>query len=332
MNSQKIYDLIAVGDSTIDTFIKIHDASVECDINHQACRICVKYGEKIPVDSIAYGVAGNAANVVVGCSMLGLKTAIYTHAGYDWQGQMIIKNFSEKGVSEDFVVIEKGQSSNLSVVLTFQGERTIFVYHQPWHYKLPKLPVCKWLYFTSVSQSFTDSNLVDEVCRFIDQTRTKLAFGPGTYQLKADIKKYPKLLERCELMIVNLEEAKDILGIEKVQRANIRDILSKMLLLGPKIIVVTEGKEGSYASDGKKYLRIGIFPTKLVEKTGAGDAYASGFISALAYSQSLEEAMVWGSISASHVIQEVGAQKGLLTKQDLERHRGAVAELAAKNF
>lgn len=333
MSSQRIFDVIAVGDSTVDTFIKIHDASIECDINHKDCRICVKYGEKIPVDSIAYGVAGNAANVVVGCSLLGLKTAIYTHTGYDWQGENIIKKFSEKGVSADFVVVEKGKSSNLSVVLTFQGERTIFVYHQPWHYKLPELSVCKWLYFTSVSASFTNSDLINEVCHFIDQTRTKLAFSPGTYQLKVGIKKYPKLLERCDLMIVNFEEAKDILGIEKTERINVmRDLLSKMLLLGPKIIVVTNGEEGSYATDGKKYLKVGIFPTKLVERTGAGDAYASGFISALVYNQSLEEAMVWGTINASQVISEVGAQNGLLTKEDLERHRKVVAELAAKNF
>src|SRR3989344_5756596 len=119
--------------------------------------------KKIPGDSIPKGFPGNVANVEAGCPLLGLKTAIYTHTGHDWQGEIIIKNFSEKGVSEDFVVLEKGKSSNLSVVLTFRGERTIFVYHQPWHYRLPKLPVCKWLYFTSVSASFRDSDLINEV-------------------------------------------------------------------------------------------------------------------------------------------------------------------------
>src|SRR3990167_10211854 len=75
------YDLITVGDSTIDTFIKIHDASVECDINHEECKICLRYGSKIPVDAIAQTVAGNAANVTLGCSSLGLKCAIYTNLG-----------------------------------------------------------------------------------------------------------------------------------------------------------------------------------------------------------------------------------------------------------
>ena len=332
MTVQKILDVICVGDSTVDTFIRIHDAAIECDINQKDCRICIDYGEKIPVDSIAHGVAGNAANVVVGCAKIGLKTAIYTHVGLDWQGDMIVKNFRTEGVSEDYVVAEREKSSNLSVVLSFKGERTIFVYHQQWRYKLPKLPVCKWLYFTSVSASFTNSGLVEEVCHYIDQTRTKLAFSPGTYQLKVGIKKYPKLLEKCDLIFVNADEAKEILGIDRSEKSDVGDLLSKMLLLGPKIVVITDGDQGSYAADGKNYFKVGVYPARLIEKTGAGDAYASGFISALILKRSLEEAMVWGAINAAHVVGYVGAQRGLLTQNELERHRKVVRELEAKNF
>ena len=133
------FDLLTIGDSTVDTFIKIHDATVECDINKQDCKICIDYGGKIPVDSIDYGVAGNAANVAVACSKLGLKTAIYTNLGDDAQGEKIKNQFEKQGVSLEHVVVNGGKKSNLSVVLTFQGERTIFVYHQDWYYRLPKL-------------------------------------------------------------------------------------------------------------------------------------------------------------------------------------------------
>src|SRR3989344_8840098 len=251
------FDLITIGDSTIDTFIRIHDATVECDINHQECKICVKYGDKIPVDSIAHGVAGNAANVAVGCSKLGFSCAIYTNLGDDDQGKTIKEALQKENVALDFVKINSGKSSNLSVVLTFQGERTIFVYHQDWYYSFPKLFDSSWVYLTSMAESFTNSNIMDEVCHYLDKSKAKLAFSPGTFQLKADIKRYPKILEKCEIIFVNLEEAKRILGISESEIVNERDLLSKMHFLGPKTVVITDGANGSYVSDGNRNLKIG---------------------------------------------------------------------------
>jgi len=326
------FDLITIGDSTIDTFIRIHDATVECDINHRECKICVKYGDKIPVDSIAHGVAGNAANVAVGCSKLGLNTAIYTNLGGDDQGKTIKEILEKERVASDYIKLNHGKVSNLSVVLTFQGERTIFVYHQDWDYRLPNLANTSWVYLTSMAQSFTNSNIMDEVCRYIDKSKARLAFGPGTYQLKADIKRYPKILEKCEIIFVNLEESKRILEISESEIVNEHDLLSKMLLLGPKTVVITDGANGSYTSDGNRNLKIGIFPTKLVEKTGAGDAYASGFMAAIISRMPLEEAMVWGAINAACAITETGTQNGLLTKEQLLKHRQGANSFKAVNF
>jgi len=328
---KNVFDLITIGDSTIDTFIKIHDATVECDINNKDCKICIKYGEKIPVDSISHSVAGNAPNVAVGSQKLGLKSAIYTNLGDDEHGHLIKKKLVQSKVSENYIQIHPNKESNLSVVLTFRQERTIFVYHQPWDYSLPELSECSFLYLTSTAESFTKSNLFNQVNRYIEKNKPKLIFNPGTYQLKAGIKKYPQILEKCHLLIVNREEARKVLEIEK-DDVNQKDLLSKLLLLGPKNVVITDGAEGSFATDGKSFFRAGIFPTELVEKTGAGDAYSSGVIAGLFYKLPLAEAMIWGTINASHAIQFVGTQNGLLAKDDLERHRKTVSELVASEF
>src|SRR3989344_5370909 len=325
------FDLITIGDSTIDTFIKIHDATVECDINNKDCKICIKYGEKIPVDSISHSAAGNALNVAVGSQKLGLKCAIYTNLGDDEHGHLIKKRLVQSKVSADYIQVDPNKESNLSVVLTFKGERTIFVYHQPWNYSLPELLPCSFMYLTSTAESFTKSELFDEINRYIEKNTPKLIFNPGTYQLKAGIKNYPQILEKCFLLIVNREEAIKILEIDDSD-VNQKDLLSKLLLLGPKNVVITDGAEGSFATDGKGFFRVGIFPAQLVEKTGAGDAYASGVIAGLFYNLPLTEAMIWGTINASHAIQFVGTQNGLLSKDDLERHRKAVSELVAADF
>ncbi len=326
------FDIITIGDSTVDTFIKIHDATVECDINHEECKICIAYGDKIPVDSIGHEVAGNAANVALGCAKLDLKTAIYTNLGDDQAGYSIKQAFEDTGVSTQFVKVNQDKESNLSVVLTFSGERTIFVYHQPWYYSLPALGETSWIYLTSMAESFTSSNIMDEICHYIKKSHSKLAFAPGTYQLKADVKRYPKVLEKSNLLIVNLEEAKKILNINIKETVDVKTLLAKLLLLGPKIAVITDGTEGSYATDGQRNLRLGIFPTQLVEKTGAGDAYSSGFLTALILGKPVEEAMVWGTVNAAKVIGRIGPQKGLLSKAELANYLKAASGLVATPF
>lgn len=330
--SDKPFDLITIGDSTIDTFIRIHDASVECDVNKQDCKLIIQYGSKIPVDSIDYSVAGNAANVAAGAAKLGLKTAIYTNLGDDDQGRTIKTKLSDAGISPTYIKENAGKKSNLSVVLTFQGERTIFVYHQDWYYKLPQIEKSEWIYLTSMAETFVDSNIMDEVVAYIKKSGARLVFGPGTFQLKADIKRSPEVLENCELLIVNKEEAKRILNIEQTEMVDPRDLLAKLLLLGPKSAVVTDAEDGSYGCDGKQNFKLGVFPTQVVEKTGAGDAYSSGMIAGLFYGLPFEEAMVWGTINASHEIQESGTQKGIMNKEDIERHRKTVPELSAVQF
>jgi len=326
------FNLITIGDSTIDTFIKIHDATVQCDINHEDCKICLRYGDKIPVDSIAHGVAGNAANVAVGVSKLGLKTAIYTNLGDDDHGETIKRALAKERVSCEYVKINLKTDSNLSVVLSFHNERTIFVYHQDWHYSLPNFAPSSWIYLTSISETFVKSKIINEILGYIDKTDAKLAFAPGTHQLKVGIRRYPKLLEKCQLLTVNLSEAKTILEIDQCELVDPRDLLSKLLFLGPKIVVITDGENGSYASDGQKNLKLGILNSHVAEKTGAGDAYSSGLISALFFEEPLEKAMVWGTINSSYVIQKIGAQNGLLSKEELLRIRKAHSRLTAVTF
>lgn len=321
MRTVDSFDLISVGDSTIDTFIKIHDASVVCDINRRNCKISFPYGGKIPVDAIDHGVAGNAANVVIGGAKLGLKSAIYTNLGDDDQGAHIKDAFKKAGVAEDYVIVNKNKQSNLSVVLTFQGERTIFVYHQDWYYQLPSLASCKWLYLTSMAETFTNSNVIDDVCHYLDRTRAKLVFSPGTFQIKADVKRYPRLLEKCDVIIVNLEEAKKILGADERDTTGVHEILEQLLLLGPKVIVVTDGAEGSYATDGQRFLKAGIIPTQVSEKTGAGDAYSAAFLAALFQNEDIAEAMIWGTLNSSAVISRISTQSGQLTKGEILEKR-----------
>lgn len=306
-----MFDLISIGDSVIDTFIPLDDA--ELKIIDGEPKLCLRYGDKIPVGNSVTLVAGNAANNAVGSSRLKLKTAIYVNVGGDGDGNRIKKKLHDEGVDTRFVVVNKELPSNHHVVLDFRGERTILIYHQPWHYSLPDLDRAKWIYFTSLSPTFVKSDLIGQLTNYLERTNAKLLFNPGTFQIKNGVKKHPRLLSLTELFVVNLEEAKIILGYEESDNIPIKKLMHGILDLGPRMAVITDGKSGSFGCDGSSSFHLGILPAKLVEMTGSGDAFATGTLAGLFHGKSLPEAMRWGAANGAAVVEKIGPQAGLLT-------------------
>lgn len=313
-----MFDIISIGDATIDNFVQIHNAEIKCDLNKTNCKLCVEYGDKIPVDYLSHLVAGNGANNAVGAARLKLKTAIYVNVGSDTSGKQIIEKLKQEGVSTRYVAVNEGMESNLSTVISFKGERTIFVFHQRWNYKLPDLDFTKWVYFTSLSPSFTQSNLLNELGVYLERTGSKLVYNPGTYQIKAGVKKCPKILALTEVFIVNYGEAWRVLGWEEKENIPIKKLLKGLADLGPKKTIITNGEEGSYGFDGERFYHLGAFPAKLIEMTGAGDAYASGVLAGLFYGEDLKDAMRWGAANAASVVEQIGSLAGLLTYDQIQ--------------
>ncbi len=325
-----MFDLISIGDATIDNLVLIHDAEIRCNLDKSKCMLCIEYGDKISVDKLVRTVAGNAANSAVGAQRLNLKSAIYVNIGTDSAGKQILQTFKKEGVSTRYVVIEDKMESNLSTVLSFQGERTIFVYHQDWRYKLPDLDSTRWVYFTSLGPSLAKSNLLNELTSYLQRSSCKMLYSPGTYQIKLGITKNPKLLALTEIIIVNLSESKRILGHEDSDNIAIKKLLTGLADLGPKMVIITDAIKGSYGYDGINYYFIESFPAKLVESTGAGDAYSTAVLAALYNGKNLSEAMRWGSVNSASVVGYVGAQAGLLTLSQMQQKLKENSKITAK--
>ncbi len=186
-------------------------------------------------------------------------------------------------------------------------------YHQPWSYHLPDLDPTRWVYFTSLSPSFVHSSIISQLTQYLERTRAKLLYNPGTFQIKHGVKKYPSLLSLTEVFIVNKEEAKLVLGYKEGDKVPIKKLLKELVDLGLRMAVVTDGLGGSYGSDGEHFYSLGCFPSRMIQMTGAGDAYATGVLAGLFHDKGLSEAMRWGGVNAASVVEEIGPQKGLLT-------------------
>lgn len=310
-------DFIAIGDTVVDEFIKLKEARVSCDVNRENCTISMKWGDKIPYDSsVLVPAVGNAANAAVAAARLGLSTGFISNVGNDRFGEEILSIFKKEGVDTKYIAVNDGIPTNHHYVLSYDAERTILIRHEAYPYLIPDgLAPPKWIYLSSAGERSLAFNT--ELAKWLrEHPETKLAFQPGTFQIKMGKEKLAELYSATEVVAVNKEEAEKILGLGVT---DIKELLEKMRALGPKIALITDGTNGAYASDGGEMLKAPIYPdpSPPVNRTGAGDAMTSTFVVALALGKSLKEALLWGPINSMSVVQHVGAQKGLLSREAL---------------
>lgn len=322
-------EVICIGDATLDVFLGLgkDEASLHCRLDREECELGLKYGQKIPVDSVDFSLGGNASNGAVGLKRLGFEVGLFSRIGNDEIGSIVQSKLKAEGLSSTLVQKTVGASAH-STIINFKGERTILEKRYPHNYELPKnLPETNWLYLSSVGPNY--EKFFGQVAEFVKKNNLKLAYNPAQTELRADFKTYESILAVCEILFVNKEEAGQMLGkpqwtidngqLTASNAAAAKEILQEISRLGPKIVVMTDGRNGSYASDGLKFYHSDIFPVEVVEATGAGDAYASGFLGALMSGQNLKEAMRWGTVNAASVATKVGAVAGLLSKKEIEQ-------------
>ncbi|MFA5996278.1 MAG: carbohydrate kinase family protein [Candidatus Paceibacterota bacterium] len=313
-------DFIAIGDTTVDEFIKLKEARVSCDENGEHCTLSMSWGDKIPYESsVLIPAVGNAANAAVAAARLGLSSGFVSNVGKDRFGEEIIAALARENVDTRHIAINEGIPTNHHYVLMLDAERTILIRHEAYPYAIPEgFQPPLWIYLSSSSEH--SEAFHGELATWLAaHPETKLAFQPGTFQIAMGKEKLAPLYARTELVACNKEEAEHILGLGTTDT---RELLEKMHALGPKIVVITDGPRGAYASDGTEMLKVPMYPDPKppVDRTGAGDAMTSTVAAALALGKSLHEAMLWGPVNSMSVVQEVGAQKGLLTQKQIEEY------------
>jgi len=316
MKKKVSYDLLTLGDTTIDLFYQVDEKSEYCSIDQKSCVVCFSFGDKLPVKSFVRSMAGNSTNVAVSASRLGLNVAFWTVVGEDGNGKEIVNGLKNEGVSTQFVTYDKKHPTNVHVVLHYKGDRTIFVYHQPFTYPKISLPQTSWVYFSSAGKGFEKNH--PQLIKEIRRVHARLAFNPGTYQLSLGYKVLLPILKECEILFVNREEAAGILGV--TPSSSYRDLLQGLISLGPRHVVITDGQAGAAATDGVDYWFIGLFGGERFEATGAGDAFAAGVLSGLIQGNSFFEALRWGPVNSWGAVSKIGPQAGLFTFAQLRSH------------
>ena len=342
---KKPIDIVTIGDITTDAFIRLQDASVHCKVDHKECELCMRFGDKIPFEyvKVIKGV-GNSANAACAAAKLGLRTAIVTNIGDDQNGKDCEKDFQDHNVITSFVKIHKNKPTNYHFVLWYESDRTILVNHIEYDYRLPSFPSPKWLYLTSLASNSFSYHF--DIANYLEKNpEVKLAFQPGTFQIKLGVHELERIYQRSDILIVNYEEAERIVreahrSAETEQsnekenagtqnksssdklgtRHEIKSLLKKLSGYGPKIVIVTDDTNGAYMFDGDHCYHMPMYPDPrpAFERTGCGDAFSATFVSALAMGKTPLEALVWAPVNPMSVAQFIGSKEGLLSLDQLE--------------
>lgn len=307
-------DFIAIGDTVTDAFIRLKEAK----INPEHSTLTLAFGEKIPYESVeVIPAVGNSANAAVAASRLGLNASLVTHLGADKHGEEALARLKEEKVGTEYVAAEEGRKTNYHYVLWYGDDRTILVKHEKYEYKLPDFGEPKWLYLSSLGENTLDYHM--QITQYLKaHPSINLAFQPGTFQVKLGYEKLKELYARTKIFFCNVKEAERLLSIDTL---GIEELLKRVKALGPEIVVITDGPKGAYGYDGTKVYKQAPYPDPKppFERTGAGDAFASTTVAALALGKDIPTALSWGAVNSMSVVQQVGAQKGLLSREELER-------------
>lgn len=337
MSSKNIYDVITVGTATCDIFLTSPFFRIISDKKHfikngfpTGEAQCFALGGKIEIAKPILTTGGGAANAAVAFSRQGLKTAALIKIGRDESAKNILDELNREKVSvltiED---IKKGTAFS-TILLAPGGERTILVYRgASENLKTQEIPFQKlnarWAYIVPGKISLP---VIEKIFSYFYRNGTLIAFNPSKHFVELGIKRLKPLLAKSKAVILNREEASYLTGVDYRKE---KEIFKKLDDITPGIVAMTDGPNGVLVSDGRRVFKAGVFrEKKVIDRTGAGDAFGSGFVAGLVQKEevcekglcrisNVEYAIRLGSANATSVIEKIGAKAGILTKREFEK-------------
>jgi ribokinase len=311
-----IYDVITFGSATRDIFIRSKDLKIINSPEFVTGKaLAMGAGAKIYVEEMYFLTGGGGTNTAATFALQGLKTAYCGLVGSDANAREIIKEMKDLGIATDFIKVTDKADTPSSVILSSGTERTILVHEGASHLlskndiEWEKIKKSRWFYIAGFSGESV--KVYEPLVDFAKENKIKIALNPGHDQLTKDQETLKKTLAKIDILIVNQEEASALTGIEYQKE---EELFKKFDELMPGIAVMSKGSEGVAVSDNKKIYRAGIPESGYVDRTGAGDAFGSGFVSAIIQGRDIPYAIQLGTANATSTIQNIGAKTGLLKK------------------
>ncbi|MBW3002356.1 carbohydrate kinase family protein [Candidatus Woesearchaeota archaeon] len=308
----KMFDVITVGSATVDVFISSKSRSVDLLWKGKKEEVCFPVGAKILIDYLHMDTGGGGTNTAVAFSRLGLKTGWVGKIGTDINSSIVLEQMKKEKV-KFLGKVQQGGSTGFSVIIIgIEKDRTILAY-KGINDTLKKSDVnfnklkTKWIYMGSMMGDSLKT--AGQIADYAKKKKIKIAFNPSLYLAKLGLKQLNKIISACNLLVLNMEEAKAITRSSKPV-----DDLLKQLQQKIPLVIITNGKKGAYAYNGINKYTLRIGKQKVVETTGAGDSFASGILAGISMGFDIEKSLRLGYAESVSVLGYIGAKEQLLSR------------------
>ena len=330
-----MYDIVAVGTATQDVFLRADAAKVLQLAGPDAEQrfLAFDYPAKIDVGDILVDTGGGATNTAVTFARFGLRTAFFGKVGDDEPGRQVIRQLEAEGVDCSLAVTTAQHHTGFSVILTsFEGDRSILVHRGANNYlsgeeiNWDRLKDTHWIYISSLGGS--SSEWLDDIAYFAEEHSISTVLNPGSHQIRQGVDALGRVLATLEVLFLNRGEAALLTGIGPADTAvdvrepgfdreewaaSLQPAFERLKECGPKIVVISDGENGSCAYDGRTRWSMAALQVEVASTVGAGDAYCAAFVAELIKGGDVPRAMQMGTANAASVISKVGAKVGILS-------------------
>ncbi len=302
--------MLSIGSAVQDVFLSNSDAFKPVCINPEECFEQLPLGAKADVNTIEFSTGGGATNAAVTFARQGLQSLFMGTIGHDPAGEAVLADLDKEGVDTTHLSYSEEYNTGYSTLLLApNGERTILTYrgasthYDEKNFDLRELQHVDWLYVSSMAGSM---NVLAAIFEQAKSMNVKIAFNPGKGELK-ESQKLKSLLEDVEVLLLNKEELQAI-----VEGRGLEELVRHAHHYCP-VVIGSDGPNGVVATDGKEIVTAGMYEdVPVVDRTGAGDAFGSGFVSQWAQKEDLKHAVIFASANSTSVVSYIGAKTGIL--------------------
>jgi len=333
-------DIITIGSATMDVFVECEDANIVA-VSTKCSKsefMAYPYGAKMEVSNFASNVGGGGVNTALNFTNLGFSTSAICKIGDDIYSKGILEALCCKpNLDLSNVIQDKKVTTGFSIILlSFQGDRTVLAQRganatlKKSEINFDAIKNAKTLYIAPLSGE--SNKVLTSIVDFANENGVKVCFNAGTTSIKKGFEYIKKIIDTAQIVVMNAEEASLCTKIqvrpdsrtEKFSKdlihPDIVEMLKKLKINDQQAIVITDGKHGAYAYDGKKFYLCPQFPATVVSTLGAGDAFASTFCAALDRTNSdIGKSLMYASVNAASIVANFGASEGFLTFGEIEK-------------
>jgi ribokinase len=308
-----MFDVITIGAALRDVYLKSKYFKAKRDKSSPTgVDLVLPLGSKIGIENIIFETGGGASNSAVTFTRQDLRAACIARVGDDPGGRVVLDSLKAEGVNTELVYEDKENYTGYSLILVApSGERTVLVYRGAssniTEHMIPRKKLdTKWIFISSLAGRV---DILRHIVEWADKHDINTAVIPGGQELKKGAKVLSPIFSKADLIIMNREEAAEITGVDYGKKEK---IAHQMCLLARGIGVVTDARNGATACDDNYFYHIGTHDNPAVDRTGAGDAFASGFVAGLIKYENVEGALELAADNASNVVNYFGAKKGII--------------------